>query len=105
MDQERFTQRVKQELGGEINPAYVEELLKKDVPGLLAWIHNSLQDTNHTFLETIKHAHRNQYLENESSKSVLLLGTKILEGRLGLALFILNEARSRINAIDISPEK
>lgn len=103
MDKE-FEQRVQKELGEEINPAYVESLLKKDIPALFAWMNDNLRDTQPTVLETIGHAQSYQD-ENDSSKPVLLFGIKILEKRFKLALFVLDEIRSRINAKDVPPEE
>jgi len=100
MAQERFEQRVRKELGEETNPAYVQNILNRDIPGILKWMNDDLGDTKPTVLETIGHAQSYQD-ENDDSKPTLLLGIKILEGRFNLVLFVLDEIRSRINAKDI----
>ena len=103
MDKE-FEQRIKKELGEGMNPAYVESVLNRDIPGVFTWMYDNLQDMKPEVLETIRHADKYQDSEGKTSKSTLLLGTKLLEGQFKIHLFVLKEIRSRINAIDISPE-
>jgi len=101
MDHERFAERVREELGEEINPLYVEEILKKNIPDLLHWLQSQLEDTVPTVQETLLHSERYKNHKNERGPSVLLLGIRILNERFKFILFVLKEIKSRIEASDV----
>lgn len=105
MEKEIFEKRVCEELGEGINPAYIEELLKKGVPEFIQWLHNSLKDVQPTVLETLHYACQYESPENDHLKSTLLLGTRILESRFKIILLVLKEIRSRIEATQISAKE
>jgi len=101
MDHERFAERIREEFGEEINPLYVAEILKKNIPDLLHWLQSQLEDTIPTVQETLLHSERYQNNKNEMVPSVLLLGIRILNDRFKFILFVLKEIKSRIEAIDV----
>lgn len=104
MDQKTlFVQRIREELGDEINPFYIEDLLKKDISELMQWMKNSLEDTHQTTLpETCYYAQQYTVSNSETMRDMLLFGTRILESRYKLFLFVLKEAKSRLEALQVS---
>lgn len=104
MDKEKFAQETSEGLPDGINPLYVRELLKKNVPDLLSWIQDNLHNIQPTLHETQSYARQYYILGNETYKDSLLLGVKILENNSALIAFVLKEIRSRTEAIYIAPE-
>lgn len=103
MVQESLAERIRKELGEEVNPAYIEMLLKKNITELFSWMHGNLQFTEPTVLEAVRVSKKYEDSGKESSESTLLLGTRILESRFRIILFVLKEIKSRIEAVRASP--
>lgn len=103
MAQGLLAERVRKELGEEVNPAYIEVLLKKNITELFLWMHDNLQATEPTVLEAVLVSQKYEDSGKESSESTLLLGTRILESRFRIILFILKEIKSRIEAVRALP--
>lgn len=102
MDDARFAKKVRKELGEEINPIYVAELLKKDIPGLLRWLQQEqnlgaiLQVSQETLIYT--EAHREP--QDKDTRRTLHLGVRILEGDYKLGLFLIKEIKRRLEVVD-----
>lgn len=101
MDKE-FAEKVKREICEEINPAYVEKLLSKDTAELLLWILGNSQDMEPTILETFHHYLVQRDSGNEFAADSFKLGLKILKNNFRLVLFVLQEIKSRADAIKIT---
>ncbi len=100
MSNEQFTQRVRDKLGQEVNPQYVQHLLESKSPAeLLRWLQVSLADHDRTFAEATVVAD-SDWQENPDLKSLLDLGLHIIENQIKLSAFILEELRSRVNAVE-----
>ena len=95
-----FAQRIHEELGEAINPSYVAEVLKKGIPDLFRWIQAQLQNNYPTVGESVQISE--SYPEHKLHTSPLPLEINVLEERFKLILFVLNEIRSRVNAIENS---
>lgn len=104
MDKE-FAERIKKELGEDVNPFYVERLLSSDAPELLLWILGNSQDMEPTIQETIHHCLVQRDSQNAYAAGSFKLGLKILENNFKLVLFVLQEIKSRSEAIEIIAKK
>ena len=99
MNKEKSVQEIRHELGDEINPIYVTELLRKNTPDLVAWIQHNLHDIQPTLHEIRSYVQQYYVLKNETYKDSLLFGISILEKNCALVMFVLKEIRSRTEAI------
>lgn len=104
MDKE-FAEKIKKELGEEINPFYVEKLLSMDTPELLLWILGNSQDMEPTIQETIHHYFVQRDSGNEYAAGSFKLGLRILENNFKIVLFVLQEIKSRTEAIETTAKK
>ena len=104
MDRE-FADKIKKELGEEINPLYVEKLLKMDAPQQLFWISGNLQDIGLAIQETIYFYTTQRDLKNEFAASSFNFGLRILENNFKLVLFVLREIKSNATAIETTAKK
>ncbi len=91
IENKSFAERVKSEISEEANPAYYEELLKKDTDELMEWIEDSLKDYERTRKETKTSL---QYNNSKGSKN---LGLSIVEAHFKSIIFVLNEIKNRVN--------
>ena len=88
-------ERVREEIGTEANPLNIEGILQRDNQGLLEWLLDQSQTfANQTVPESLL------YVNDESKKTTLELGTRIMMTDLRAMLFVLSELRARINAVD-----
>lgn len=104
MDKE-FAEKIKKELGEEINPFYVEKLLNRDTLELLFWMFGNLQDTEQAIQETTHHYIAQGNLGNEFAAGSFKLGLRILENNFKIILFVLQEIKSRTEAIETTAKK
>lgn len=94
-------QRIKDELG-EVNPAYIELLLKKSTPDLLQWLEGNCLDTLKPIAETRFHAMSHSMLYDK--QSTIDLGLNILVSRFEILAFICKELKARNSAFNVSVE-
>ncbi|OGD71124.1 hypothetical protein A3A84_04240 [Candidatus Collierbacteria bacterium RIFCSPLOWO2_01_FULL_50_23] len=105
MSHEQFAQRVREKLGHEISPLYIENLLDTKSPAeLILWIQTSIAEYESTFMETAAFA-ESDWQHGPDQKSIFDLGLRIIEGRMKLYAFILEELRARVNAVEEKPER
>lgn len=96
---ETLRQRVRDGLGEDFNPLYVEGLLKKTMPQLLQWMEEHRQGIQNTILECQELVARQT--EADMQRGNLDLGFKILLGEFQLLAFVCKELLIRNNAVDI----
>lgn len=87
-------ERVRDEVGSEANPAYLEQILGRNNRGLLEW----LLDQSHTLAnQTVPESLA--YADDESRRPTLELGTRIMTTDLRQMLFVVGELRARLTAL------
>lgn len=107
-EQEQLAKRIREEIderGSEANPAYLEEVLRANIVGLLRHVQEDLQAISRPFAETVYNAQRYEELPDGNTRGTLDLGTRILISHLKKDVFILHEIQARICALDVQQEK
>jgi hypothetical protein len=92
---EQLSERIKKEIGDEVDETFVEELLKRDTIDLLCWIQNNHEAIIPTIQEAIQYAEA--YQESNNTDAFMLNSTThILESNVRIILFLLKEIKTRI---------
>ena len=94
-DKTALHRRIREALGEEINPLYVETLLAMSTVELLGWLQRSFADDVNVVAETIGLSGL------EGKEGAYGLGLRILKSHLALKQFILQELFARHSSIDV----
>ena len=90
---------IKEKLGEEWNPLFIEKVLEKNIAELLEFIFQNLEDIKPMVGEVIRVAYSVQ--NDQKPPELLAFGIKMIDGQFKLLSFVAQEIKSRLESIEI----